>query len=664
MDNFKEQFIAEALELLMKLEKELLLLEERPGDISLIEEIFRGLHTLKGSSGMYGFEKVGHLMHLIENIFEKLRGKQKEADNNIINLTLEVFDFSCNVLKSNDEESNSSVNNYQSLINKIQAISDSPVHLHSIGDPELVDLSSNTLRTYFISFTIDNSFIKRGIKLESIFEELNQLGTVISIPLKKNESNLDYWEIFLVSNAPSLDIEDVFIFMLDITTIEKLAEANLFQNNEFKLTVQKNAALKKQNNISDLLNIASKNSNDDNIQKPKTNQINDQVQQNNKNFLRVAADKLDEQMDLLSELVTAKAELRLIVENEKYTKLFKLVETFDKVTNRFRKNILNVRLVQVKQWYVMFLRLIRDVSKQLGKEVDFLAEGLETEIDKNIIDSLEGPLTHLLRNSLDHGIETPDERIKAGKPAKGSITLKAYHSGAEIIIEIIDDGRGFDKNKIRQKALSKGLIDNETVITEKQLSDFVFLPGFSTTDNVTEVSGRGVGMDVVKKAINQLRGEIEIISVEGEGTTVIIRLPMLLSIIDTLLIRSENQYFAIPLSEVHNCSLVSSNELDENINDQITLAGELIPYINLRKVFGIKGTVPGKQKIVILESNNRNIGLITDEVIGEYQAVLKPFDGYYINKQYFIGASLLADGHLCVILDTLKLLNDKANITN
>lgn len=664
MDNFKEQFIAEALELLMKLEKGLLMLEEKPGDISLIEEIFRGLHTLKGSSGMYGFEKVGHLMHLIENVFEKLREKQKEADSNIINLSLEVVDFSCNVLKTNDEKSNSISNEYFSLINKIQVISDKPVHLHPDGIADMNESTSKTLCTYFISFSLDETFIKRGIKLEFIFEELNQLGTVISIPIKKEESNVESWEIFVVTTTTLQDIEDVFIFMIDITSIEKLAEENLFQNNEFKLTIQKNAALKTRNNISELKKIAAKNKNENNNQKIKVNQINDQIQQNNKNFLRVAADKLDEQMDLLSELVTAKAELRLIVENEKYTKLFKLVEAFDKVTNRFRKNILNVRLVQVKQWYVMFLRLIRDVSKQLGKEVEFLADGLETEIDKNIIDSLEGPLTHLLRNSLDHGIETPEERIKAGKPAKGSITLKAYHSGAEIIIEIIDDGRGFDKNRIRQKALSKGLIDNDTAITEKQLFDLVFLPGFSTAENVTEVSGRGVGMDVVKKAINQLRGEIEIRSIEGEGTTVIIRLPMLLSIIDTLLIRSEDQYFAIPLPDVHNCSLVNSSELEENTNDQITLAGELIPYINLRKVFGIKGTIPRKQKIVILENNNRNIGLITDEVIGEYQAVLKPFDGYYINKQYFIGASLLADGHLCVILDTLKLLNDKANITN
>jgi two-component system, chemotaxis family, sensor kinase CheA len=342
--------------------------------------------------------------------------------------------------------------------------------------------------------------------------------------------------------------------------------------------------------------------------------------------------------------------------------LLKLVESLDKVTNKFRKNILNVRLVQVKQWYVMFLRLVRDMSKQLGKEVEFIAEGLETEIDKNIIDSLEGPLTHLIRNCLDHGIEAPEERIKAGKPSKGRIKLKAYHSGSEIIIEIGDDGRGFEKAKIVQKAIAKGLITNESAVSEKQLFDLAFLPGFSTSEEISEVSGRGVGMDVVKKAVSQLRGDIEIHSVEGKETSFRIRLPMLLSIIDTLLIRSEDQYFAIPLPEVQKCCQVTSTELSENPNEQFILGGELIPYINLRKVFGIKGQIPEKQKIVIIENTKKSIGLVADEVIGEYQAVLKPFDGYYINKQYFIGASLLADGHLCVILDTLKLLNEKTNL--
>jgi two-component system, chemotaxis family, sensor kinase CheA len=366
---------------------------------------------------------------------------------------------------------------------------------------------------------------------------------------------------------------------------------------------------------------------------------------------------------LLSELVTAKAELRLIVENEKYRKLFKLVESIDKITNRFRKNILNARLVQVKTWYVMFLRLVRDISKKLNKNVEFLAEGLETELDKNIIDSLESPLTHLIRNSLDHGIESPEERVKQGKPAKGTITLKAYHSGSEIVVEIVDDGHGLDKEKICQKAISKGLIEADAQLTEKQIYDLIFIPGFSTAQNLSEVSGRGVGMDVVKKAISQLRGEISIKSIQGIGTSVIIKLPMLLSIIDTLLIKTGAQYFAIPLPDVYKCTQLKTSDLEQTDNNQLRVEGELIPYINLSKVFNINSEQSERRKLVVIQNSGKHIGLIVDEVVGEYQAVLKPFDGYFINKQYFIGASMLADGHLCVILDTSKLINDKLTKT-
>ena len=659
MDNYKEQFVAEALELLMKLEKGLLSLEEAPDDNQQIEEIFRGLHTLKGSSAMYGFEKVGHLMHLIENIFEKVRTKSQKADSNIISLSLEVVDFCSKMLSLNDEKSEGIVHYYNGLIYKIQQTVDMTV---PVQESVARDLQALTV-TYFVSFTIDDSFSQRGIKLDSIFEELEKLGTVISILVEESVDGKKSWEIFIVTAAFLQEIEDVFLFMIDIAAIEKLADQNLFLNDEFKQVVQKNAVLKCRNNLQELKAIISKN-HGEKSESQNNRSVQEQAQLTSKNYLRVAAEKLDEQMNLLSELVTVKAELRLIVENEKYAKLYKLVESFDKVTNRFRKNILNVRLVQVKNWYVMFLRLVRDVSKQLNKEVEFLAEGLETEIDKNIIDSLEGPLAHLLRNSLDHGIESPDERVKAGKPPKGSITLRAYHSGAEIVIEIEDDGRGFNKEKIRRKAISKGLIDNDTAISDKQLYDFAFQPGFSTAQNVSEVSGRGVGMDVVKKSVNQLRGDIEIHSEQGKGSTVSIRLPMLLSIIDTLLLRSGEQYFAIPLTDVNKCTQLYSSELEETVNNQLTIYGELTPYINLRKVFAIAGTQPEKQKIVIVENNGKNVGLITDEVVGEYQAVLKPFDGYYINKQYFIGASLLADGHLCVILDTMKLLSDMANLKN
>jgi two-component system, chemotaxis family, sensor kinase CheA len=660
MDSFRERFVGEALDLLSKLEKALLMLEVKPDNTLITEEIFRGLHTLKGSSAMYGFEKVGHLMHLVENVFDKIRDKQIKVDNKIINLSLEVVDFTNKILKLNDDVSPSAIHGYNKLAEQIEQIVG--IDKKAITDNEIKtkEKNSDSQHTYFIKFTIDIDFEKRGINIESMFKELEGMGSLILIPLEEIGENNGSWEIFVVSKASYIDIEDVFIFLMDIVHIEKLADENLFLNSAFKLTVQKNAALKKPNDLNELKKIATQKKREES---KLTYLPAEPVPQLGTNFLKVAAEKLDEQMDLLSELVTAKAELRLIVENEKYRKLFKLVESIDKITNRFRKNILNARLVQVKTWYVMFLRLVRDISKQLNKNVAFVAEGLDTELDKNIIDSLESPLTHLIRNSLDHGIETPEERIKLGKPEKGTIKLKAYHSGSEIAIEIIDDGRGIDKEKIRQKAVSKGIFEADVILTDKQIYDLIFLPGFSTAQNLTEVSGRGVGMDVVKKAITQLRGEIDIKSTEGVGTNILIKLPMLLSIMDTLLIRSGEQYFAIPLPEVYKCTQLKSQELELSDNNQLNIEGELIPYINLREVFHINGTLPEKQKLVVIFNSGKHVALTTDEVIGEYQAVLKPFDGYFINNQYFTGASLLADGHMCVIIDTARLLSDKLNKT-
>lgn len=662
MTNYTDEFIAESLELLAKLESNLLILEENATDQLALEELLRGIHTLKGSSGMYGFEKVGHLMHAIENIFDLAKTQNTTIGHSIINLALEAIDFAIHIFNTKNDVGTSNESELELLLKRIDKHLNKNKNQQTPDADDINEHANTTPSTYYISFKIDSHFETRGINLASIFSELETNGTAISIPFKNSEDIINEWEIFYVSTLTLQDIEDIFIFLLDVATIELLSAENLFLNDQFKSIIQKNISLKIKNNLDELKDIINELKEEKQTREASSN-LSNLTTRVNKDFLRVAAEKLDEQMDLLSELVTAKAELRMVVESEKYAKLYKLVESLDKITNSFRKNILNTRLVQVKNWYVPFLRLIRDISKQLDKEVEFVTEGLDTEIDKNIIDSLEGPLTHIIRNSLDHGIESKDERVKTGKPAKGQIKLKAYHSGSEIFIEIQDDGRGIDPKKIKEKALKKGLIDSDTILTEELINEIIFTPGFSTANAVTEVSGRGVGMDVLRKAINQLRGEIEIKSAQGKGTKVIIKLPMLLSIIDTLLIRSDEQYFAIPLPEVQKCTQITAADLLISDNEQLQIDNDLIPYLNLRQLFSIKSNVPDKQKIIIIQNGNKRIGLITDEVIGEYQAVLKPFDGFFINKHYFIGASLLADGHLCVILDTGKLLNEKIKHT-
>ena len=663
MQEFKERFIADALELLANLEKSLLTLEVSPDNIEIVEEIFRGLHSLKGASGMYGFNKIGQLMHLIENLYDDIRDGKLKVDTELVNLSLDVVDFTNNILKLGSDVSDSSIAEFEKIEKQIS---------NYLGDSGKVNKNTNVKivekpdsdKTYYVSFTLGANFDTRGIQLDSIFKELDELGNIISIPIKKGENESESWEVFIVTKSSLEDVEDVFIFMIDLVNIELLANENLFKNDEFNSVVQKNSALKKKNDLQELKGIIEKKGKENKVEQQAAKAEEKENEEDNKssiNYLRVSAEKLDEQMDLLSELVTAKAELRLIVEKEGYKKLFKLLESIDKTTNRFRKNILNVRLVQIKTLYIAFLRLVRDISQKLGKSVEFTAEGLETELDKNIIDALESPLTHIIRNSLDHGVEPENEREKAGKPAKASIVFNTYRSGSDIIIEIKDDGRGMDKAKIRKKAIDKGLITPETELTDKQLYDLIFLPGFSTAQNLSEVSGRGVGMDVVKRSINQLRGDVEIQSIAGKETTVIIRLPMSLSIIDTLLVQSGKQFFAIPLPSIYKCTQLNKEELEQTSNNQLSIEEKLTPYINLRTMFAINGDIPDRQRVVIVSNGSQEVGLIVDKVIGEYQAVLKPFDGYLINQKYLTGASLLADGQLCVILDTNKLIEIDIN---
>jgi two-component system chemotaxis sensor kinase CheA len=668
MQEFKDRFIADALELLAKIEKSLLMLEVKPDNILIVEEIFRGLHSLKGASGMYGFNKIGKLMHLIENVYDDIRDGKLKVDTEIVNLSLDVVDFTNNVLRLGEDVSDSTVAEFEKIEGYISNYLGQNDHKIEEEEPVIVE-EQDSEKTYYVNFTLDEAFETRGIQLDSIFKELDELGSAISIPLKKEDGKPESWEIFIVSKSSAEDIEDVFIFMMDITSIELLANENLFKNDEFNSVVQKNSALKQKNNLEELQNIIQKKKVVEEVvetpSKKEKEKVEEKVEEQGQeegakssiNYLRVSAEKLDEQMDLLSELVTAKAELRLIVEKEGYKKLFKLLESIDKTTNRFRKNILNVRLVQIKTLYIVFLRLVRDISRKLGKNVEFIAEGLETELDKNIIDALESPLTHIIRNSLDHGVEPAEEREKTGKPAKAMIKFNTFRSGSDIIIEIIDDGRGMDKVKIRKKAIDKGIITPDTELTDKQLYDLIFLPGFSTAQNLSEVSGRGVGMDVVKRSISQLRGDVEISSSKGKGTTVSIRLPMSLSIIDTLLVQTGNQYFAIPLPSIHKCTQLLKEDLEQTANNQLNIEEKLVPYIYLRDMFLINGNVPERQRVVIVSNETQEVGLVVDKVIGEYQAVLKPFDGYLINQKYLTGASLLADGQLCVILDVNKLID-------
>ncbi len=673
MSDFKQKFIADALDLLKNMEKAVLSIETQKNDSGLIEEIFRGMHTLKGAGAMYGFKSIEKLVHLLENVYDLIRDGSMSVSKGIIDLTFKVIDHLNRVLKSSDIEDEKNIKQNKILCDEIQTL------LRTVNDYECDDkietpyFGSETgiLKTFYILFKPEDDFQKKGVTLNTIFDDIKVLGNALfypgnyhNVPQKIQKKEIEmFWEILLVTDEDISEIEDVLFFFQEDPHIIELASSDLLKSKEFIKTFEEKLIFGEPVNTKELEKAIEEllyEDKDGAIQTEKKETISD----NSTIFLKVDAEKVDEQMNLLSELVTAKAELKLITDREKYKKLTKVVETIDKITNNFRKNILTIRLIPIEALYLVFLRLVRDISGQLNKEVEFIAEGLDTELDKNIIDSLEGPLTHIIRNSMDHGIEPPNVRETRGKPRKGIIKLKAYHSAANIFIEISDDGEGINNSKIIAKAVEKGLIEKDVDLSEKEIVNLIFAPGFSTAQNLTEVSGRGVGMDIVKKGINKLRGEIEVLTEKGKGTTMVIKLPVTLSIMDTMLVTSGNSYYSIPLTSIQNCTQISHKELISSDNKQITIDGKLTPYIHLRDVFNHGDDFPEKEKVVMVKSGNKTVGLIVDKVIGEHQAVLKPLGDFFEEQEYFSGITVLADGKLAVILDTNKLIQDKVIMNN
>src|SRR5208282_958297 len=372
--------------------------------------------------------------------------------------------------------------------------------------------------------------------------------------------------------------------------------------------------------------------------------------------IRVASGKLDNLVNLVGELVTVQARLTQTAAGRRDPVLLSIAEEVERLTDELRDNTMNIRMLPIGTTFSKFKRLVRDLSKELGKEIDLVTEGAETELDKTVIEKLNDPLVHLIRNSIDHGIEPPDSRKAVGKSGKGTIHLSAMHSGAHVLIQIRDDGAGLDKDAIRAKAVEKGLISSDAELPEKEIFALVLAPGFSTAKAVTSVSGRGVGMDVVKQAIDALRGTIDISSNKGTGTTITLKLPLTLAIIDGLLVRIGEDHFVLPLSVVKECvELMKEDAAEAHGRHIANVRGRIIPYIKLRERFGINGIVPDIEQIVIAEIGDDNIGFVVDAVIGEHQTVIKSLGTFYKNVEGVSGATILGDGTVALILDASQI---------
>ncbi|MEW5846199.1 MAG: chemotaxis protein CheA [Bacteroidota bacterium] len=668
MDSFRKKFIEEAAELIDKLEVSLLELEKKPNDEALIQQVFRIMHTLKGNSAMFGFDLIDSFTHNLETIYDMIRNGQLEVSKDILNITFSSVDHLKTMLDEQNYDDPDFKTVHSGLMEKINKIINPDIVTKESDRTEKVEDKSGSLSTYYILFEPNEKIFSNGTNPLYLLDELCSLGDykVFAhfnrlLGIKEINPNLcyTYWEVLLVTDKDVNAIHDVFIFVETDSKLEiqKLAEENLLADKEFVDEVSHLAEIQKDVGLVTIQRLAAKST--ARINKVKAKEFTkERIATKDKTAasIRVSSDKLDLLMNLVSELVTTQARLSLFAEQNNVPGLAPIVENVHKLTRQLRDIAFSIVLIPIENLFGRFQRLVRDLSAELHKEVDFIIEGADTELDKTIIENLSDPLMHIIRNSMDHGIEESRIRIANGKPPKGKIHLKAFYSGASVIIQVSDDGAGIDPEIIHAKAIAKGLVPPDKKMSKKEILDLIFLPGFSTAKKVTDVSGRGVGMDVVKKKISDIRGEVEVESEVGRGTTITIKLPLTLSIIDGLLVSIDSSPFVIPLSSIDKIYAVDKESIYNTFNNLVTLDGAQVPFFSLRKEFNLQPSDEDLEQVVVVNFEDNRVGLVVDHVIGEYQAVLKPLGKHYKSHDIFSGATILGDGTVALVMDTNKII--------
>jgi len=533
--------------------------------------------------------------------------------------------------------------------------------------------------SFYIKFEPFSGIFENGTNPLFLLDELAASGTVFTIVNTSQVPDIQSispitcytaWELVLVTDKTEDFIRDIFIFVESDSNliINNFYEGDIFQKENVAAKLEYFRNHTKKININDLLK-----NNEPVVEKINIIKKNDFVEIKNEtnnqkeniiSTIRVSSDKLDHLMNLVSELVTTQARLSLYAEKNRENELIAIVEDVQKLSRQLRDNAFDICLIPVESMLTRFRRLVRDLSNELGKEVDFITEGTDTELDKTIIEGLMDPLLHIIRNSIDHGIENEQDRLKLSKPKIGKILFKAFYSGASVVIEISDDGRGIDIDGVRSKAIENKLITHDSVLSDKELLNLVFIAGFSTAKTVTGLSGRGVGMDVVRRKIDEIRGNVEINSKKNIGTTITIKLPLTLSIIDGLLINISETKYIIPLSVVEKIYEVLHYRVEKAFNNIIVLDGTQFPFLNLRKEFLIKDAPPSQEQMVMVKYEDKLMGILVDSVIGEYQAVLKPLGRHFKEQEIISGATILGDGTVALVMDTNKIIYTFSNSTD
>lgn len=675
-------FREEAPEILAELETSLLELNAAPDNMEMIDRIFRALHTIKGSGGMAGFTEVAAFAHEVETIFVEVRSGQIVVTPELINLTLQA----CDQLKKMIETTGSALKKHLSkvngLVNALRLLHSSAPPIigdeENRGEGEEVRRQEDDTVTYRIRFQLTPDIFAHGVNPLYLLRELKQLGEcqvvaqVDAIPdFDAFDAEACYlsWDVILTTNQGRNAIEDVFIFVSDSCQLQiEVVEAAWLESSDDKrlgeILMERGdlslddlvAVLAEHKKIGELL-IAKKLATSGEITAAliEQNQVKSQREarlgREALNSVRVKSEKLDALVNLIGELVTVQARLSQIAGSAELADLMTVSEEVERLTWDLRDQVLTIRMLPIGATFNKFKRLVHDLSQELGKGLQIVTDGAETELDKTVIERLNDPLMHLIRNAVDHGIEAPEGRRRQGKPEIGTVWLSAAHVGASVVIVVRDDGRGIDRVAVRRQAEAVGLLLPGAEISDRDLLRLTLAPGFSTAREVTELSGRGVGMDVVKRAIDALRGELEITSKAGEGTTFTIKLPLTLAIIDGLLVQIGVENYILPLSAVVECLELRRAQAIGSVRNIVNVRDKIIPYVLLRDEFSVAGEPPEIEQVVIADIGGEQLGFVVDTVIGEHQTVIKNLGSLYHGVKGISGATILGDGRVALILD-------------
>jgi two-component system chemotaxis sensor kinase CheA len=653
ISHLKQKFIDEANDLLSGLDNDLLELEKQPASKQHIDQVFRTMHTIKGASGMYGLGKIMEITHELETLYDLVRDQKLQVTKDLIDLTFSTADHIRNLLIDQDLKNDENTQNHSLILKAIAVFhKNAGISIPTTKTKESIKESTG-IETWQILLYPDESIIFRGINLSFIISDLHLLGKCI-IHSNCEEEKIAFWSIFIVTDKGRNAIDDVLMFISDYCKINKIADFDIFDEKELTKRNKEDQDREANFLLTPAIKKSTSNETNTTVTSPecitiKKNKIHTSTR------INVDASKLDTLMYLVTELVTTKSELLLSIQKQSATKIVETAEKIDKLSKLFSENALNIRLVSLQEMLLKYQRLIRDLSNKLGKKVNFSIKGEDTELDKNMVDVIAEPIMHLIRNCIDHGLEIPEKRKESGKSETGTIIFNAYESGNNVYIQIGDDGVGIDTDYVYTKAVEQNFIQPGTQLDEKGIFDLIFLPGFSTAQSLTDISGRGVGMDIVRKKIHEIRGEVIVESTRGKGTIFTLKLQQTISIIDTLLIVSDQSTFAIPIEDVESCDLEEHGVLFRQQSNLIDFKGELIPFVYLRDKFTSNSPAPDKEKLIIINKQGKKYAIVADEIIGQHQAVIKPLNKTFQNIDFLSGASILGDGSITLLLNTDKL---------